>query len=198
MKTIIGFLVKIYKKIESINDQRRIKNWVAKGLIIGKNVSIMSGVSFDNHHPYLIRIGDNCAISKGVRILAHDATVHKYIGHTRIGKVEIKENCFIGEQAIILPGVTIGPNAMIAAGSVVTKSIPPNSCVAGVPARFYRKFDDLIEYHRKKIEECPCFERSQIMPPINKGLREKIRELVENGEVYTKGYEIPVYINQKK
>lgn len=51
------------------------------------------------------------------------------------GKIEIKDKCFIGINSIILPNVTIGPNSVIGAGSVVTKDVPPNTVVAGVPAK---------------------------------------------------------------
>lgn len=193
MKYIVRLLVEFYKKLEACNDLRRIRNSVANGLVLGKNVTIMREVSFDGQYPYLISIGDNCAISRGVRILAHDATPHKFIGYTRIGKVEIKQNCFIGEGAIILPGVTIGPNTMIAVGSMVNRSIPPNCCAAGYPARVYRKFDEFIEFHKNAIKNNPCFERSQDMVPISKELREKITRMAEDGDIYVTGYELPTY-----
>jgi carbonic anhydrase/acetyltransferase-like protein (isoleucine patch superfamily) len=56
-------------------------------------------------------------------------TVHKF------GRIEIRDNCVIGWGAIILPGVRIGPDCVIAAGSVVTRSIPPGVLAAGNPAK---------------------------------------------------------------
>ncbi len=114
-----------------------------KGLIIGKNVHIERNVKIDDNFCHLIRIGDNCRITRGVTILAHDGSMHHATGgYGTAGLVDIKENCIIGVNAIILPGVTIGPNVLVAAGSVVNKDIPPDSCVAGVPARHYGNFSD--------------------------------------------------------
>lgn len=77
----------------------------------------MEDVEFNLDYPFLIEIGDNCRLSKGVRILAHDATTFRDLGVTRIAPVKILESTFIGERAIILPGVAIGPRTLIAAAS---------------------------------------------------------------------------------
>ena len=65
--------------------------------------------------------------------------------------VNIGKNCWIGEKAIIMPGVSIGDNAVIGAGSVVTKSVPADSIAVGNPARVIKKFD-YIEKKWKKAE----------------------------------------------
>jgi maltose O-acetyltransferase len=161
----------------------RIRVLIDGGLVIGRNVTIAPSVNIDNGYPYLIRIGDNCSLSPHVRLLTHDATTFKFTnGHTRIGKVELKDNCFIGERAIILPGVTIGPNVLVAAGSVVNKDIPPNSCVAGVPARFYAKFDKFIERHQQQIEQGSVFEYlASKLDDMDKQAKAEIWEAVQNG-----------------
>lgn len=56
---------------------------------------------------------------------------------------------FIGANAIILPDVAIRPNAIIAAGAIITKDVPPNSVVAGVPARVIGTFDDFFEKRKE-------------------------------------------------
>jgi maltose O-acetyltransferase len=158
-----------------------------RGLVVGNNVTIEYTAFIDDDFPYLIRIGDNCSISNHVRLLAHDATIFKFTkGHTRLGKVELKDNCFIGERAVILPGVTMGPNVLVAAGSVVNRDIPPNSCVAGVPARVYAKFDDLIERHKQRIEEASIFKFSDL--ELDEQIKEKIWDAVQGGDAYVKGY----------
>lgn len=192
MKILVKAIIKGYKKFESYNNLRRIKNSIANGLKIGKNVTIMNNVSFDGQYPYMISIGDNCAISRDVRILAHDATVHKFIGITRIARVDIKDNVFIGERSVILPGVTIGPNVMVAAGSVVNKDIAPNSCVAGVPARVYRKFDEMIQYHKDNSKNRFSIKRSIAMAPISSEIKNDILKEAEKGEVYITDYDLPV------
>lgn len=97
----------LYRQYEAL----RLRNFIDRGLSIGKNVYINRNVRFDNSHPHLIEIQDNCRISRDVRILSHDATTFRQLGVTRVAKVRILEGTFIGERAIILPGVTIGPNA---------------------------------------------------------------------------------------
>ncbi len=188
MKLIFKILSQFIARLRRINYNRKIKQLINNGLKVGKNVTIMPGVTIDSGYPYLISIGDNCSLSNGVLILAHDATTYKFTnGYARIGKVEIKDNCFIGSNVVILPGVTIGPNVLIAAGSVVNKDIPPNSCIAGIPARVYQKFDEFINNHNESIKIRPSFEFKEFISP-NKEFKEKIKRLVNNGNVYVKGY----------
>ena len=108
------------------------------GMDIGKNVIIARTVHLDkNINPKGIHIGDNTWVLRNAMILAHDycrgenGTGKRY--ETYIGK-----NCVIGINSIILPGLTIGDHCVVAAGSVVTKSILPHSMVAGNPAKVLR------------------------------------------------------------
>lgn len=86
-----------------------------------------------------IKIGDNCAIARGVIIRDYDA--HTIIGDNyQISKpIMIGNKVWIGNRAIILKGVTIGDGAIIAAGAIVTKDVPAKSVVAGNPARIIRE-----------------------------------------------------------
>lgn len=90
----------------------------------------------------MIKIHDNVAIASDVEFSAHDI-IH-WVFNGIVGKrefieyrdcIEIHENVFIGAGARILPGVSIGPNVVIAAGAVVNNDIPPNSVYGGVPAK---------------------------------------------------------------
>jgi maltose O-acetyltransferase len=157
---IINKLNESYKKYYWKNNYYlKIRGKIERGMKVGKNVLIAENVFFDNNYPYLINIGNDCVITEGTKILTHDATLSTYLGgYERVGKVDIKDNCIIGLNSIILPGVTIGPNVIIAAGSVVNKDIPPNSCVSGVPARFYDKFENVIEKYKKNITSNPRFD----------------------------------------
>ena len=188
MNLIIKLLQKINDKYKRFNYKRKLNNLIADGLSLGKNVTIMPEVIIDTRYPYLISIGNNCSLSNGVVILAHDATTFKFTGYTRLGKVDIKDNCYIGTNVIILPGVTIGPDVLIAAGSVVNKNIPPNSCVAGVPARFYYKFDDFIKNHEEQIKLLPSFDYKEFSSPNNE-YKEKIKIMLDKGQIYSKGYD---------
>jgi UDP-3-O-[3-hydroxymyristoyl] glucosamine N-acyltransferase len=131
---------------------------VRRGLRIGKNVYIFQDVEIDPGYPFLIEIGDNCRISKGVTILAHDATTFKDLGITRVAPVKILEGSFIGQRAIILPGVTIGPKALVAAGSVVNRDIPEGKAAAGNPARPYSSYSEIIERYKEMASTKQVFD----------------------------------------
>ena len=73
----------------------------------------------------------------------------------RVGMVDIKDNVFIGHGAIVLPGVTIGPNAIVAAGSVVSRDVAEGDIVAGVPAKPIGRVDKLVERLEKETKNLP-------------------------------------------
>lgn len=110
------------------------------GMDIGKNVSIARKAVLDRTiNPSGIHIGDNTWIANGVVILSHD--------YCRTLKVDtyIGKRCFIGLRAIILPGVHIGDDVIIGAGSVVTKDIPSNCVAVGNPAKVVKENVKLSE-----------------------------------------------------
>jgi len=142
----------------------------------------------DCEYPYLISIGSNCTLSKGVKLIAHDASTFPYLGVTRVGKIEIKDNCYLGENVIVLPGVTIGPNVMIAAGSVVNKDIAPDSCVAGVPARFYANFGEFLERNRANAASREMFDYTKICLEEDAKEIESLKNAAQESDVYVKGF----------
>ena len=73
----------------------------------------------------------------------------------RVGKIDIRDNVFVGHGAILLPGVTIGPNAIVAAGSVVNRDVPPGTIVAGAPARVVGNIDRLVERLQEETARLP-------------------------------------------
>lgn len=111
-----------------------------KNIHIGKNVFINSNCNFQDQGG--IYIGNNCLIGHRVVLatLNHDInpTLRKCVYQKPIF---IEDNVWIGSGAIILPGVRIGKNSIVAAGSVVTKNVEENTIVAGVPAKFLRKIE---------------------------------------------------------
>jgi acetyltransferase-like isoleucine patch superfamily enzyme len=119
-----------------------------RGVKIGKDVWVGQGTILGNH-PFLLEIRDHVIISAGVKILTHDTSFTVVGGRDLAAEVVIGSNLQIGENAIILPGVTIGNNCIIGANSVVTRNIPDNSIVAGVPARIIGSTMDTP----KKIDE---------------------------------------------
>ena len=108
-------------------------------IIIGKYSLITPGVRIMAAEK--IEIGDACMIAHGAYI--SDADWHGIYDRAEpVGKtkpINIKENVWIGDSAIICKGVTIGKNSIIGAGSVVTKDVPENCIYAGNPAKFIRK-----------------------------------------------------------
>lgn len=99
------------------------------GMHIDKSAWISMKAQLDKTNPKGIHIGKKTYITSGAVILTHDAV--KYImANTYIG-----DYCFIGVNAIIMPGVTIGDEVVVGSGAVVTKDIPPNSIVVGNPAK---------------------------------------------------------------
>ncbi|MFV7235120.1 MULTISPECIES: sugar O-acetyltransferase [Flavobacterium] len=104
---------------------------------IGKNVFI----NFDCVFLDLggITIEDNVLIAPKVSLLSEGHPISPDDRHSLVPKpIYIKKNAWIGANATILPGVTIGENAIVAAGAVVSKDVPDNSIVGGIPAKFIK------------------------------------------------------------
>lgn len=86
-----------------------------------------------------ISIGNNVAISENVIIRDSDNHDILYDGYEKSKPIKIGNNVWIGLNAVILKGVTIGEGSIVAAGAVVTKDVPPNCLVAGIPARVIKE-----------------------------------------------------------
>jgi galactoside O-acetyltransferase len=91
----------------------------------------------DNVYPELVTIGEDVWLTRNVTILTHfnpSESLRDFIGDIVCKEVVIEDGVFIGIGSIILPGVRIGKNSVVGAGSVVTKDVPPYTIVAGNPA----------------------------------------------------------------
>jgi len=126
--------------------------------------------------PYLIEIGNHVQITKNVNFLTHGgAWIFRNENPTLdfFGRIIVKDNVYIGMNSIILPGVTIDSNVIIAAGSVVTKSIPSNVIVGGNPAKVINNVDNfyssVLKYNlnTKGLKE---FEKREILSKIDNEL----------------------------
>lgn len=114
--------------------------------------------------PYLISIHNEVILAADVHFVTHDMsciTTSRYLKLEdrldKVGTIEIFDNCFIGAYSIILPNVKIGPNSIVAAGSVVTKDIPPNSVYGGNPAKFICTLDEYAQKLQNYNESLPSF-----------------------------------------
>jgi len=124
---------------------------------MGENCLIEAPAKISN--PGFIRLGNNVHLS-ACRIIGHDGSIGMLCRRygfklDRVGKIDIRDNVFIGEGAIILPNVVIGPDAIIAAGAVVTKDVPENCVVGGIPAKPIGKTSDLALKWREETLKLP-------------------------------------------
>ena len=157
-----------YKIIKKIN-----KIWYAKilGVKLGENVRLIGNLNLGTE-PYLISIGNHVTVSNDVSFVTHDGATwifkenRKYKDVVKYGKIKIGNNCFIGTKSILLPGVEIGDNSIVAAGSVVTKKFPSGVVIGGNPAKVIKntkeftqkcvennKDYDIKNYRKNKKEE---------------------------------------------
>ena len=96
--------------------------------------------------PYLIKLGNHVTVAAGVRFVTHDGAVwvfrDKHPGLDVMAPIVVGNNVFIGINAVILPGVTIGDNCIIGAASIVTRDVPAGHVAAGAPARPVKTLDE--------------------------------------------------------
>ena len=130
---------------------------------MGEHCSIQSNVEITD--PKYVRLGNNVRLS-GCTLFGHDGSVNMLnraygLKLDSVGKIDIRDNVFIGHRAIILPGVTIGPNAIVAAGAVVTKDVAENTVAGGVPAKRICSLDELVNRLKRSTAELPWAELIQ-------------------------------------
>ena len=131
--------------------------WRSKGTVIGRNCDIDPSVAFGSE-PFLVTIGDHVRLCAKVRVFNHDGglwvirNLRKDLEEAdKFGRVTIGNNVHVGVNAMILPGVTIGNNCIVGVGAIVTKDVPDNCVVAGVPARVICSLDEYIEKNYDKL-----------------------------------------------
>ncbi|RAT98658.1 DapH/DapD/GlmU-related protein [Brevibacillus sp. Leaf182] len=113
------------------------KNWMYRTFLrmeVGQHSAVALMVMMDIMFPEKIKIGRNCVIGYNTTILAHEYLIDEY----RLGEVIIEDAVLVGANTTILPGVTIGKGAIVAAGTVVHKDVPPGAFVGGNPMQLIR------------------------------------------------------------
>ena len=121
---------------------------------IGKGCSFVGTPNFGSE-PYLITIGDKTTVSFDVAFVTHDAAtrvLRNLPGHNPetviYGTINVGKNCFIGCRSVILPGVTIGDNTIVGAGSIVNRDLPANSVCAGAPCKVICSLEEYEQKHK--------------------------------------------------
>lgn len=130
---------------------------ISMGMKVGENFGRLNGVILDPSHCWLIEIGDNVTLAPRVHILCHDASTKQFLNYTKIGRVTIGNDVFIGAESVVLPGVTIGDRVVVGANSTVTKDIPSNSVAVGSPARVICTLDEYLEKEKERMKTAPCY-----------------------------------------
>jgi acetyltransferase-like isoleucine patch superfamily enzyme len=198
LKLILSTLRKYYDSFR-YDDVTIADKFRKQGAKIGKGCFIQ--IRSLAAEPYLVEIGDNVSIAQRVKLVTHDgASVilrDEFPALRYFGKIIIEDNCFIGEDSFILPGVRIGKGSIVGPLSVVLRDVKPGSMVIGNPAiqvstvEKYRercleewknqgldKFDHLFEGKDK-------FEVQAIM--LSQEFRERLREHLSSISFERKG-----------
>jgi acetyltransferase-like isoleucine patch superfamily enzyme len=106
--------------------------------------SVCPRESLDGIAPQLVTIGRDCIVAPRAMLLAHDASLLPSNGRYAVRPVTIGDRVFVGYAAVVMPGVTIGDGAIVGAGAVVTQDVPPETVVAGSPARVVGTVSELV------------------------------------------------------
>ena len=152
-------------RITLMNSKKRTHFLAESGLFAGFGKNCYWCSRKIPEEPYMVKLHDNVVISANVNFITHDiindmlarkigANPGEQLSEYYMGTIEIFDNVVIGSDSTILYNTRIGPNAIIASGSVVTKDVPEGAIVGGNPARIIGKTDDLLA-RRRKLKDMP-------------------------------------------
>lgn len=173
IKKIINKIKKIIFRIS--NEELSVQANLKAGMKVGKNVYGLVNCTIDHGHCWLIEIGNNVVFAPQVYLLAHDTSTKKSTSYVKVGKIIIGDNCFVGARVMILPGVEIGKNSIVGAASVVTRSFPENSVIAGNPAKYICSVDEYEKNVKDKFENSPNFSEGYELGKITQEMKQEMQ-----------------------
>jgi acetyltransferase-like isoleucine patch superfamily enzyme len=141
-----------------------------RGTRVGRHTAILNRPSEFGTEPWLVEIGSRVTVTAGVLFLTHDGASRIFrdridgssVFGNRFGAVRVLDDCFVGVRAILMPGVTIGPASIVGAGSIVTRDVPPQTVVAGAPARVVCTLDEYVERYKAGMIPGLSSDRSEL------------------------------------
>lgn len=155
------------------------------GMKVGAHFERLNGVILDPSHCWLIEIGENVTLAPRVHILCHDASTKNFLGYTKIGRVNIGNNVFVGAETVIMPGVTVGNNVIIGANSTVTHDIPNNVVAVGSPAKVISTLEQYLLKEKKRMKNAHCYdEQYSLRKNVSMVKRMKQKEELNDGIGY--------------
>ena len=140
-----------------LRGEQDVSQLVREGMEVGRDVFIARGCYLDAGYAWLISIGDEATLGPYVTVLTHDAAPKLRTGYSLIARVHIGARAFIGANATILPGVTIGDDAIVGAGSVVRRDVQAGTVVLGNPAEEVGTTDQHADRHRAALAHRPRY-----------------------------------------
>src|SRR5437867_13031303 len=184
----IAMLASLKGRFDAARRAHRLQRLRSRGMHIGRDVNFADHLYVDEEFCALISIGDSTFFGPQCMILAHDAGPEIALGAVRVGTVVLHPSCHVGARTIILPGVEIGPRTVIAANSVVSRSLPADTVCGGRPARPFSTLARYLETHRQRIEAARTFEYSAYeSPDLTPERRAALLSAVLAGDVYMVG-----------
>ena len=153
------------------------------GLHVGNGCQLIPPIKYFGTEPWLIEIGNRVTVTGNVFFVTHDGA-HRVIDDAipgmgrwgnRFGTIKILDNCFIGMNTLLMPGITIGPNSIVAAGSIVNKDVKPNTVAGGVPAHEICSLDEYTAKYKREMVPLTAKTRDELRKELTQKLWGEVR-----------------------
>ncbi|MDP2234517.1 MAG: hypothetical protein Q8K89_12835 [Actinomycetota bacterium] len=151
------------------------------GICVAKGVWIGRGVEFDWTYGFLIEIRDDVTIAQGARLLCHDASSQSRLGVTWVAPITVCGGAFVGAEALIMPGVTVGEGSVVASRAVVVDDVEPRTVVGGVPARRICTVEELDGRRLAELNRIGCHDRALDTNPAVRFANQRARAQADGG-----------------